>query len=162
MCWIGSKYDMRVAHEDITVYKVVNKVMIYPDIIKYEACFFIWFKYEIGKTYSQEIYSEAIDKSHIEINKGLHCFSPDAWVERMPSLGFSVSFCGNKSDSEHYYTFTFGCASPRTIPVIVKCTIPKGTTYYINDYNEIVTEKLTIVKYLGFPNGRGRIKSFDK
>lgn len=160
MCWIGSKFDERIANKDITVYKAVYRVKSSKEKAKYLAPFNMWFEYEIGKTYFQPMDGVSIGVYSYEIHNGLHCFSPEMWVERKFIYGFTVSRYGNKSEKEHSWDFKI--ISPKKIPVIMKCTIPQGTKYYQNSVGEIVTEKLIVEKDCGFPLVRGRLKLFYK
>jgi hypothetical protein len=46
-------------------------------------------------------------------------------------------------------------------PVVVKCTIPKGATYYKNECGEIVTNTLILNESLGTPDSNKIIRFKD-
>lgn len=99
-------------------------------------------KYHVGETYSCEQIKPRYVGPHWEIHKGIHCYSwdktqvvetTDVFGKRnikiyVPRKGKMRAFIG------------YGDV------IAVECIIPRGTIYYENQYGEIVTEKLKIVR----------------
>lgn len=137
MCWIGRMKDRKRALEDITVYKILEETNNLGD--DYTGLFspVRGMKYEIGKTYTPNMeiipfYNSGYHTCSISI--GLHCYSEDNKI--IVSNDGDITVIGGSRYAGHGDTI---------IPIIVRCIIPKGTTYYINSRGEIVTEKLTLI-----------------
>lgn len=149
MCWHGILENKKIATEDVKCYKIVLRFVDEPYL-----CFRPYFRYkntpmeyEIGKTYHDKICLEITKYTgHVTIHKGIHCYDS------------SVCICSFYGDYGKQYevsnlllctTFSkIGTFFSRSDceAVLVECTIPKGTLYYVNDEGEIVTEKLIINK----------------
>lgn len=155
MCWRAFKAEKKIAQKDFNVYKVLmrnveNSLLVSP---------FRYFPYCLGKEYKAEIHvEEAI--FHYEkdtIDEGLHCYSEECMVKE---------FCKSIAVGNHYgallecYTGEFYRLG--TSPVVVKCTIPKGTAYYENGNGEIVTEKYILNKVVHAPTDLDKFKNLEE
>lgn len=80
---------------------------------------------EIGKTYSSDIIVEEGFFASYEINVGLHSF-----------FGIKNTIKDAKE-----------CFNPRA-NVIVKCIIPKGSTYYIGKFENLASSASNTLKYV--------------
>jgi len=148
MCWRAFKAEKKVAQKDFNVYKVLmrkgkDSLLISP---------FRHFPYCLGKEYKTKIHvKEAI--FHYEkdtIDKGLHCYSEECMVKNV----YNSIAVGNP------YGQTLECYSNELAsPVVIKCTIPKGTAYYENGNGEIVTEKYILNKEVHKPTDLDKFKN---
>lgn len=117
MCWVNIKLNKRIANKDITVYKIV--------IPKENGCTSLYkeFDYDFHKTYTELIH---IDYAHdvYYINEGFHSY---------------------KSLEVAQYILAFIRINRRECNGrIIRCIIPKGAIYYINNYKEVVSNKIII------------------
>lgn len=123
MCWISYKPPVkRVAETDILVYKVVN-YKPHTD----ECCSLIFnFLYKFGVIYDTDIkikYSGNGKDTHVWMgNEGFHSFSNE-----------KAAVYESDIYVEAYYS------------TIVKCVIPKGSDYYINEYDEVISNNIVIL-----------------
>lgn len=135
MCWRAFKAEKKIAQKDFNVYKVLmrnveNSLLFSP---------FRHFPYCLGKEYKAEIHvEEAIFNT---IDEGLHCYSEDCMVKE-----FCKSIIVGNPYGETLEGYTSELYRLGTSPVVVKCTIPKGSAYYENINGEIVTEKYILNK----------------
>lgn len=150
MCWIGKRTDKRIAENDIKAYKVVLLYTLDENVLMSPRKFF---QYTEGKTYTASIFefrSPTVDR--IKIDYGLHCYSNKCkFIRYDESLSKDIDCTIHvelereqsmlDSGAVHYYS-----KDAYYNPVVVECTIPKGTKYYRNYAGEIVTEKLRINK----------------
>jgi len=139
MCWRAFKAEKKIAQKDFNVYKVLmrnveSNLLISP---------FMYFPYCLGEEYKAEIHvEEAIFPYEKDtINKGLHCYSEECMVKDVYK---SIAVGNAYGQNIECYTSEFYRLG--TSPVVIKCTIPKGTAYYENSNGEIVTEKYTLDK----------------
>ena len=105
----------RTAKKDMTVYKVVNRLTN-----PYNGKTFFTTPYraapvEIGKTYRSELI-RYVKNGYKRIDVGIHSFVDLLWAER--------------------YVFS------ATSRVIVRCTIPAGSKYYVGYEHEIASDTL--------------------
>ena len=143
MCWHGILKNRKIATEDLKCYKIVLKFNYEPFFRPYFRCNDSPMIYEVGETYYGKICpSKAMeDTDLITIHEGIHCY--DLSVHIFYKDKYEVSYllpCGIFLKIGTFLSRT-DCKA-----VLVECTIPKGTLYYINDKGEIVTEKLIINK----------------
>lgn len=166
MCWNGLIRDKRVAKKDITVYKVLLVLNKEGEKPQYFSPF-IKTPYELGKIYSEHLSINYFTKGSsgynngegIFIHRGIHCFDSEVYVVKMPSifpnsskdLGFKVANKHNIFDVMWSFYPDHSVSRGNSIPVVVKCTIPEGTTYYVNNRGAIVTSRLCFEKDLGCP-----------
>lgn len=124
MCWTSSKPPVRrIAIEGIYTYKVVFD---YNEFIC--DSLIMGFTYEYYKLYTQNkaIMPLCVARTNKwMIEEGFHSYR--TW------LTAKKAFEGFSTDS-----------SIRKMMKIVKCIIPKGTTFYINEKNEIVSNNIII------------------
>lgn len=128
MCWIGDDIS-KIAKEPITTYKIVQAYNNeYISIYNY-------FIYKIDKMYGPRPLVKANTSNfHTTINIGFHSYKD-----------FTVQESKNKELLYIYSrmiildAFTVKQAVTTNL-VKVECIIPKGSIYYINNLNEIVSE----------------------
>ena len=171
MCWNGLKSDKRIAEKDITVYKVLNVLKRNGEKPQYISPF-LKTPYVFGKLYSECLNINYFTRGSsgynngegIFIDRGIHCFDGEVYVVKMPSvfpnpsknLMFKVTNKHNIFDTMwSFYPEFMTCEETlmhiARIPVVVKCTIPEGATYYVNKRGAIVTTKIRFEKDLGQP-----------
>lgn len=135
MCWVSFKPPVkRVAEKDILVYKVVN-----PSPHKNECySFFFNFLYKFGVIYNTDIKIKYIDNGKDEYmwvgNEGFHSLS------------------NKKAALYESEVYIFKCDT-----FIVQCIIPKGSDYYINEYDEVISNSIIILRKESFSQ---RIKNY--
>ena len=159
MCWIGKTEDIRIAKEDIEVKKVL--MACDNDVTGFFVSPYRNAPYKFDVIYEETITPRRSnhpfhqDDDTIIIDTGLHCYSAKCDSSTHESvLGgvtvmniyllrtfFLVSFKGTR-ESHNYVADVF------KNPVLMKCIIPAGTTYYENKRGEIVSEKLIVKKRL--------------
>ena len=150
MCWHGILKNRKIATEDLKCYKIVSKFNYEPFFRPYFRCNDSPMIYEVGKTYYGKICPEKVagGANLIAIHEGIHCYDLSVHIFHRDKYEvyrdkYEVNYllpCG--------IFLKLGIFSSRTDckAVLMECTIPKGTLYYMNDKGEIVTEKLIINK----------------
>ena len=169
MCWQGDiELDHRTAKKDLVVYKILYKPID-------GGCFylspFMHMEYEFGKTYTvPELVIKPWECDSIKrdaVYDGLHSYSKDCLVVKydiriavgtMKSLITKTKFFNAKQSYFNEVAITGDLFNP----AIVKCIIPKGTEYYINDVGEIVSFSLKPIEELGIPVHYYKEYSFNK
>lgn len=128
MCWISSKPPVRrIAIESIYTYKVVYD---YSEFLC--DSLIMGFVYEYYKLYTQNKAIMPLCRARTNkwiIEEGFHSYR--TW------LVAKKAFEGFSTDS-----------SIRKKIKIVQCIIPKGTTFYINENGEIVSDRIIINRIL--------------
>jgi hypothetical protein len=124
----GKQNSPKVATKDITCYKFLKRRLNIHEY--YYTTYYQLSPVEIGNTYESKIIVEkSVIGEHI-INIALHSF------KYLSNLRKTIRRYG-------YYTDKI---------VIVKCIIPKGSTYYLGDFEgeglSYASDKLTYVKIL--------------
>lgn len=139
MCWICStdKLKLQNAEEDIVVYKVLkldNDKLHSPNF----GCF-TWIE---GETYGSPIDIHTFRNNkhyYFEGLQGLHSYQQKPIYDE-----YYESFIGRT-----FYN------SERSVPVgypklngmcVAKCIIPKGAIYAVNDYGEVISDRLQFIK----------------
>ena len=151
MCWVGKIEDIHIAKEDIEVKKVLmargndvpgSFVSPYRNV-----------PYKFDVIYEATItphHPHHPDDGTIMINAGLHCYSAKCDSSTYKSVHGRITviniyllrtFEGTR-ESHNYVADVF------RKPVLMKCIIPAGTTYYENKRGEIVSEKLIVKERL--------------
>jgi len=150
MCWESKKYkEIKTAEEDIKVYKIVDGKLdqIGEKNPKFASCY-QRFTYELDKEYSVNRLEMCFtEMGTATILEGLHSYD----LEQVEYNNMSV----NVNDMAYlrvYNKFTNAlCAlvSPTEKCVFVKlnCIIPKGSQYIINEWGEVVSNKLKTISY---------------
>lgn len=128
MCWITrlKEYQVkRIAANDIQVYKILEKRRTWiSGLIKYVSPFYN-FKYKLNKVYKSRIELDFQTRNGaLTIEKGLHSFT---------NLRHAEGYCA----ANEPYCKTW---------LIFKAIIPKGSTYYVNEDGEVVSNKLKIIE----------------
>lgn len=131
MCWITyvrSLAEPHYAETDMKVCKIVRLRRKWFGRTVFEAPFYgSGFKYKLNKVYYQEIMDvfrliTGEDKFQYQtINIGLHCFALNEAAIRYLAGSWNYNL------------------------ILVKAVIPEGTKYFINEYGEIITERLKIL-----------------
>jgi len=146
MCWVGLIHDKKIAKKDITVYKVLYRFGRKNKI--YYAPFRDDYHYKMGYHYTIDKLGMKRDGMYAVINEGYHCYSLNAYANTQRD-GKILNIYSSNNDRPcmlHCYVGKLACKT-----IIFKCTIPKGSTYYINKKGEIVTDNLILDRDLGIP-----------
>lgn len=125
MCWVGNN-NKKILTEDLTTFKLLHVIMggLYS--------YYMNFEYECNKIYSQKLLVDS-SKSHTAITRGFHSYSIDCTIVKDDYSMVIVSFNGRHICS--------------MFPdVLQKCIIPKGSTVYINDMGEVVSDKIILTE----------------
>lgn len=148
MCWIGNLSDKRIAKCDFFAYKVLMKHK------KSKTNYFSPFmgeQYWLGKPYLPlpiPISPKPVHTNgNCRIEEGLHCYSQENIVT------IYKNNCGLQILTPHGLNVQIYSSYAGMTPVIVKCIIPEGTTYYNNINGEIVTEEMIIKEEIFLPEG---------
>lgn len=121
MCWISSKTPVaKIAKRDKVVYKETWAALASEDS---QFILSMWkrFKYKIGETYTLP--------TPLEIKK-----RPYNWSNFKISEGF------HSYNSKKFILFTN--------LIIIKCIIPAGTKYYLNEMGDVVSESIKLIEIL--------------
>lgn len=154
MCWIAFKAEKKIVQKDFNVYKVLmrnveNNLLVSP---------FRHFPYCLGEEYKAEIHiEESFPYEKDIIYEGLHCYSEECMVKDVYK---SIAVGNAYGQTLECYTGEFYRLG--TSPVVIKCTIPKGTAYYENGNGEIVTEKYTLDKIVHTPTDWDKFKNLEE
>lgn len=151
MCWITRKRDVKfiTACKNIAVYKFLLKkdesTYVSPYMCK---------KYELGKLYTLGVYDfTVLSKWHPFIYDGFHSYSRGCKVTYSESLIDRVyihPFHYKRTSYTHSLDWydPFNCRDPFRLKddpvVIVKCIIPKGSRFCVNEDGEIVSNQIII------------------
>lgn len=166
MCWTGYKSSLKIADNDIKVYKAmyVTEPKDNSEKPRYYAPLTV-FEYEIGKLYKiNRLKTEpSYNFGKVKIDAGYHSFSLDC-KHRKHVYGqgkFTYTAILNKYGGEN---FKFINNKPILMPVaglkghynatvcaklklvLLECIIPKGARYYENEEGEIVSNKLILTE----------------
>ena len=132
MCWTIYKFPKRKkAKKDVPIFKVLRKHQ--------RAFFYPEFKYTLGKKYKTNIrnylsilYEYMIDYN-VDVNKAFHSYSGDLKLDITESDA-TIHLKNGRFEIYHDYEQ----------PVVAYGVIPKGTTYYVNEKGEIVSNKIIL------------------
>lgn len=139
MCWRSSgPPQLKVAQEDITSYKIVR---LNANNGTYDAIYYS-FHYVPDVLEEGKLEIERIDSRCTEINVAFHSYS------EKPIFKFSQF--GEKLIKHPKLNIILGCFSLENVLrgnyVVVKCIIPEGTKYYINNCGEIASNRIILTK----------------
>lgn len=125
MCWVGNN-NKKILTEDLMTFKLlhVTRGVLHS--------YYMNFEYECNKIYSQKLFVYS-SESCTSITKGLHSYSTDCNIRKYHSGLITVSFNG----------IDICTVFP---DVLQKCIIPKGSTVYINDMGEVVSNKIILTE----------------
>jgi len=134
MCWVSSQAVKQIAEEDIKVFKIgeSHRGMFYS---MYKN-----FKYQLNQLYSINIYINKDDDGVFVGSRGFHSYDPSIVHLKISKNGIIqwVVYAGQRRLDYDIVIAGY---------VKAECVIPKGTTYYENDFGEIISEAI-IVKQL--------------
>lgn len=124
MCWTSKKPIVRlIAEEDIPVFKVCR------DLSGQICSFFKFYDYSLNLLYTQ---SEPLRIRAVNsIEEGFHSYSSECVVEIQESV-LHVKFKSEEIFSYPCYNWV----------ILVKCIIPKGSEYLINEQGECVSSSI--------------------
>jgi hypothetical protein len=133
MCW-NSKWSAKkqIAKDDFYVYKIVRKTDTTIE------SFYLCFKYELGHLYGVPKSLEVNYKAEcFYIVEGFHSYKnkptlKTAVINSKPRHVFDVGIIRQGFDIQYFNSNS----------CVMTCKIPKGTTYYVNEEGEIVSECL--------------------
>ena len=133
MCWItDERTTAQVAKEDIPVFKLCTRDMS-NNILPYYYSNKL--KYEVDLTYTSKIHKFKNAAGQHEINRGIHSYSPKCTIS---SFSYGVSVI-----SPEFRTLDNYC---RYALCMILCVIPEGSTFYLNEKGEYVSNRITVVK----------------
>jgi len=154
MCWtanIPSHKEPLIADKDINVKKVVLKRS--GDTINsvYMDC-----KYKLGEVMEVDEMICEYYSQNLCVYEGLHSYHEDTVIyltlSLMPTLYVFSGISGRKLD--YLYSgfggrkvdYLYDCSRPYSYYMEMHCIIPKGSTYYVNEHGEYVSNKLLPVE----------------
>lgn len=129
MCWISDVAELKVAKEDIKIFKVCLYIR---SLISY----YNGFTYELNKVYKlgeDIVPSFSVFHLKYEINKGFHSYSKDCQLSKR-RWHYIITSPDNKA---------LDCCGKDDL-VLVRGYIPKGSHYYLNDYGEYVSDAICL------------------
>ena len=133
MCWESKKIpELKIAPIDIPVFKVVHK--------DHSAYYQPFYYYSLNKVYTTNL---GVPSGHIwerlyQINEGFHSYSAtECRVVRTHSSDGIRTYISVLHD-----TTKLDCYANAAI---MKCVIPKGSQYYLNNRGEYVSNKIKTV-----------------
>jgi hypothetical protein len=147
MSKLVEKVEKQIAQEDIKTVKVLR------DTGGEFHAYFQRFKYEFGKLYKTKLHVENL--GYVRIDKGFHSYN-DTTVPHVKTDGGYIGTC-TKIDPKTCIQVTnsigqllacYTSALPAYNVVLVECTIPKGSEYWVNDDGEVVSNMIIINKVL--------------
>ena len=131
MCWTTDKFPIsKTAFENITCYKIFHTKSIKWKVRKFLGIS-LW-KYGIEKLYSLYKDYKYIPYAH----------NPEITVSLTHSAYWDRWYIDKGYHS--YNTLDKAKEEKNLNEVIVKCIIPKGSEYYINEYDEIVSSNIIV------------------
>ena len=150
MCWIGSKYAMRIAKEDIVAHKIMIMSTGYITLLSP----YLSYRYEEGKTYEFKLKITPTPAGHpefeyVRIDEGLHCYSTECpyhvtTENKEVTKTLTMYSKRNNKQLSSFLKIWSNTRQTDMYPVLMKVIIPAGATYYENNCGEIVTNKLII------------------
>lgn len=129
MCWTSNKAELKIAEEDIKVFKLC---IFIRSIISY----YNGFTYELNKVYKlgeDIVPSFSTFNLEYEISEGFHSYANDCQISKrrwhyiVTSPTDKALDCYGKDDL-----------------VLVRGYIPKGSHYYLNAYGEYVSDAICL------------------
>lgn len=134
MCWEGKK-KKQVADKDILCYKILKRTENSSELMSE----YFTFVYELKKLYKTKICvrNSYFYDDKIYIYEGFHSYDKSILIKLNNYKDNSTVsvFCGHRLFS-HVFT--------HSNPILMECIIPKGSIYYKNGYNEIVSNQIII------------------
>lgn len=147
MCWSSKKAIAKIANEDIECFKLMLQ-----DESNIIYSFYEEFIYELNKLYKTDIELIKTNKNTYNvILQGFHSYSNKVKYE-INNINFNNTvklyiFTDktriNLTNIYAKYSYLLAKGMPARL-VIANCVIPKGSTYYINENEEIVSNQIMI------------------
>lgn len=129
MCWCNNKIDVRYASEDIPVWKLV----LYENgIIK--AYYHNQFVYVLNTIFKCDLVSYKCE-SNCYVTEGFHSYSNEVEFQKLEFL-FTIISSLRESTIVDILDSGIICEDYR----IMKCIIPKGSKYVVNNEGEYVSD----------------------
>jgi hypothetical protein len=129
MCWESHSIpELKIASEDIPVFKVVKK--------DHSAYYQPFYYYSLNMVYTTNLGTPLgyIWMCQYQINEGFHSYSTEKCkviTLNGDSINTYISVLYNNIRLDHYVNAT-----------VMKCVIPKGAQYYLNNRGEYVSNKI--------------------
>lgn len=131
MCWITKEKAVKmVADKDIKCFKIVRK--------NFRSVFF-YKQYILYKTETDFIEEPQEYMSFTKINHGIHSYGYECDVFLYEKYYIGVGARKNESDLELFEVEDIGES------IVLDCIIPKGSSYYKNEYGLYVSDAITPV-----------------
>lgn len=157
MCWIGKKseHTMCIAEQDISVYKIINKIEM-DGFTTYCSLVFSEYYWHIDEM-NEVILDIREDLSFIRIEGGFHSISstnppflcklvPDRDIVQYKKFTYNYGedeFCVLDCNLFFDKEYSVPHNGIKKSLIYAKCIIPKGSLYYFNGY-EYVSNKLVL------------------
>lgn len=133
MCWISDQIPSpKIASEDITCYKVFCNRDVVWEKIKFLGIS-LWKKHKIKGLYSlykDYLYTPYSSNAEVTLSQTYNSETDYWYIEK----GYHSYSTLDKAELEKF----------KYLEIIVKCIIPKGAEYYINEYEDIVSSNIII------------------
>ena len=131
MCWIG-KNNKQIAKEDIKVFKIVWFIEGNHMSYFYKDCY-----WAINEKKTLKIKTCKKRDNVLKITKGLHSYSNNC---KILVKGMLLKCVLNDVK-------IFACPYRGSLLHKMNCIIPKGSTYYLNSYDEYVSDALIPISF---------------
>ena len=153
MCWVSYKpWKQEVATRDIECFKIC-------ELIDNKICsLYQGFEYQLNTAYKAKlIFSKSIVAKtgkviSYEITEGIHSYSTECKLKRVSVLNSDALAAVEYNEVEFLNVIKneslMDCISLGLHPnaVLVKCIIPEGSIYFINECGEIVSNQIILTK----------------
>jgi len=152
MCLITTQKQVKIAEEDIICYKTVN---IHNNIICSVFNTFVWTLGKLVKTEITEIFSghgyltcfDSIDSNTNSINGKLPHQLLDNEIRELGIRCFEQGFHSAKTKERIEYRLQI-YDDEELMEKLAECIIPKGSEYYENNNDLMISNQLIMVKIL--------------
>jgi len=144
MCWKTKKcIKPHIADKDLHVYKICLRHYNYGALPYYQTASEF---YEEGETYDADqpdkpCPSQEFDDCIYEIYRGMHSYSCKCQIKLYGEIPSNVCPYIDGGGYLGHYNIKLNL-------LLVLCSIPKGTTYYVNENGEYVSESIKMNKFL--------------
>lgn len=147
MCWISYKpWQQEVATRDIECFKICELIdnKIYS---LYQG-----FEYQLNTTYKAKlIFSKSIVVKtgkviSYEITEGIHSYSTECKLKRAFASDTEECKVAFLNIIKNEFFLDSICLNLHPNAVLVKCIIPEGSIYFINEDDEIVSNQIILTK----------------
>lgn len=155
MCWVTiiKENGLKEAQKDIECFKVVavrklKYLNIFPLGKNKIFSYFRNYRYKLNKLYElkKPIVIFSI-KTAFQANEGFHSYSLSNTIKKRKPDGWykdSIDILHNFRIIRTYADETCDDCGRKRQTKIVKCVIPKGSHYAINEYGEIISDKIIL------------------